>query len=209
MYHAMPRQRPTIWLAFLVTTAVSAALISGCGGSSPSGSGPGGSLPSRDQAFERSEVYINQILLATHRTPTTMFTFTEGPCNETDEEHGDVDIEYSIPGKYGATQQASELAAVESAMKQLGYGTPMRQSRDNSVYVDVGSFGILFGADSKNLAVSVQTCYATPAPTAPPGIATEQQHLTVSPAPTSTDGPPLGAPSVASILPTPGPSGSG
>lgn len=204
MLQTVRRQPATTRLAILAITAIGAAQISGCASSSPPGSRSSAALPTRNQAFQEGEIYINQILLAIHQKPTTEFTYTEGPCNETDDQHGDLSIGVSIPENSGASQSTDEVTAVETAMKRLGYGTPVFQAEENSVYVDNGSFSILFGADSKNAAVSVQTCYATPAPTTPPGLATEQQRLTVSPAPTTTAGLLQGAPGpgATSSLPT-------
>jgi len=194
-----PTRRPlrTSLLTSCAITAASVGMLSGC--ASSHGTGAAGTLPARDQAFNRSEVYINQILLALHKAPTTRFTYSEGPCNETDDSHGAIIVNYSLPVSLTATQVTEELKSAGSNMQQLGYGTPVYQDQEGSVYVDVGPFSILVGADTKSVIFSVQTCYATPAPTGVP-IAGVMLPLTVSPAPTSTAGTPVGVPS---------PSGSG
>lgn len=180
--------RPRLLLLLISTIALLIGPLSACGTSSPGPAGAqSGSLPSRALAFRQSEALINQILLAVGVPPTTEFIYGEGPCNETDDEHGDVVIDYSIPGKYSASQADEELRAVEAAMKNLGLGDPMYQAQDESVSVQAGTFSILFGDNNAgSLGFSVQTCYSTPAPTMSPGSAGAMQPLTVSPAPTST-----------------------
>ena len=178
--------------SLLATVAVTAASLglAGCASATPSESQSAASLPTREQAFRQSESYINQILLAVHRAPTTEFTYSEGLCHETDDSHGAVVIDYSLPGSFTATQVDAELKAVGSGMKQLGYGNPNYVTQPNGVSVDTGSYGILFaveglGASSDSLGFSVQTCYATPAPASSAGAGV-MQTLTVSPAPFST-----------------------
>jgi len=192
-----PTRRPlrTSLLTSCAITAASVGLLSGCASSSAPGTEASGSLPSREQAFNRSEVYINQILVAIHQKPTTEFTYTEGPCDETDNSHGAIDLDYVIPGTVSPEQATTASKAVYAAIKQLDYGTPGYQTQPDGVYVNIGSFSVLFDADGGTLGFSVQTCYATPAPTASPGLAGVQQPLTVSPAPTSTAGTQVGVPS--------------
>lgn len=175
----------------------SSGTIAGCASSSPPASGATGSLPTRDQAFQLSEVYINQILLAINQKPTTRFTYSEAPCDETDAMHGAISLDYVAPGTVNATDAQAELQTLGAAVTHLGYGTPVYQTQENSAYVNVGPFSILFGTDGGTLIFSVKTCYASPAPTISPGLAGVMQPLTASPAPTSTAGTPVGIPTSA------------
>lgn len=174
----------------------SAALVAGCASSSPPGTGSADALPTREQAFELGEVQINQILIDLHQQPTNRFLYSEGLCNETDNQHGHVSVNYTIPGQYGSAQAAATVQSVGAAMKELALGTPEYQTQPDGVYVGSESSGLLFGVEGATLTFAYQSCYATPAPSGwwrSNGL----QPLTVSPAPTSTAQPPAAVPSSA------------
>ncbi len=151
-----------------------------------------GRFPAHPRAgFRQGEVSINRVLLAIHAQPTAKFLYDEAPCGETDTAHGNVNIDYVVPGTLTATQATAELKSVGIAMHQLGYGTPTYETEPDGVYVTFGPYSLLFsvndaGADSGSPGFAFQTCYATPAPTGSPGSYTAGlQPLTASPAPTS------------------------
>ena len=177
-------------------------LVSGCAGTSTPSTGASDSLPTREQAFQLGEVQINQILIALHKQPTVQFSYNEGLCNESDDKHGHVNLDYTIPGEYTSTQAAAVMNAVGSAMRSLGIGTPVYETQPDGVYVQNASSGLLFDIDSGTLSFAYQSCYSTPAPAnwwQSEGL----RLLTASPAPTSTVGPPVAVPtSVGSGLPT-------
>jgi hypothetical protein len=169
-------------------------VVSGCAAVSAPGAGSGGSLPPRDQAFWQGEVQINQILIALHRQPTTRFLYDEGLCNESDDAHGHVNVDYTIPGTYSATQAEDALHSAGSAMKALGLGTPVYETQPDGVYVQNSSSGLLFEVEGGRLTFAFQSCYSTPAPSNW-SDSNGLQPLTVSPAPTSTAGASAPAPS--------------
>ncbi|WP_034267807.1 hypothetical protein [Actinospica robiniae] len=185
----------------MATVMASLGTVAGCASANPPGSGGTGSLPTREQAFQLSEIYINQILLAINQKPTTQFIYAEGSCDETDAMHGAISLDYVAPGSISAKDALAELRTVGAAVAHLGYGTPVYQDQEDGAYVNVGPFSILFDTDGGTLGFSVKTCYASPAPSMSPGLAGVMQPLIASPAPTSTAGSPVG-------IPTPAGSGS-
>lgn len=186
-----PGRRPL--LAACAILLGSAALASGCGSSSPPAAGTD-SLPTRVQAFQLGEVQINQILIGLHQQPTTRFLYSEGLCDETDDQHGHVSVDYTLPGQYDAAQAAATVQSVGTAMKELGLGTPEYQTQPEGVYVGSGSSSLLLGVEDGTLTFAYQSCYATPAPSASPGLSGVMQQLTVTPAPTSTAQPLVAVP---------------
>ena len=183
-------------LAVCAAALAGMGVVSGCASSSSPGAGSSSSLPTRDQAFQYGEVQINQVLIALHKQPTTQFSYSEGLCNESDDAHGHVNVNYTIPGKYNSAQADAALKSVGSAMKALGIGTPVYETQPDGVYVENSSSGLLLDVDSGTLSFAFQSCYSTPVPS-DWWISQGLQPLTVSPAPTSTAGPPAGVPSAA------------
>lgn len=197
--HMSPVLRHPCRRALLSACAVTLAgigAVSGCSTASAPGAASSGSLPPRDQAFWQGETQINQILIALHRQPTTQFLYDEGLCNESDDAHGHVNVDFTIPGTYGATQAEDALHSAGSAMKALGLGTPVYETQPDGVYVQNASSGLLVAVEGGRLTFAFQSCYSTPAPSNR-SDSESLQPLTVSPAPTSTAGPPAQAPSSA------------
>jgi hypothetical protein len=190
-------------------TIICLGVLAGCADPYPSAPGSSTSLPTREQAFQRSEVYINQILLAMNQKPTTAFICAEGPCDETDDDHGALSLDYTAPGSLTTQQARSALNNAVGAAARLGYGTPVYQSPEESAYVTIGPFSILFGTDGRTLGISVKTCYSTPVPSMPPGLAGVMQPLAASPAPTSTAEQPVGIPDADSSSTSPAASDTG
>lgn len=180
-------------LAVCAAALAGIGIVTGCGSTSAPEAGSTNSLPTRDQAFQRGEVQINQILIALHQQPTTRFSYSEGLCNESDDAHGHVNVDYTLPGKYSATQAAAALKSAGTAMKALGLGTPVYESQPDGVYVKSSSSGLLFDAEGGTLGFAFQSCYSTPAPSSWSNSA-GLQPLTASPAPTSTEGAPATVP---------------
>ncbi len=203
------RARPRPLQAGSAVALLVVGLCSGCGGSSAPSTGASSQLPTREQAFQLGEVHINQILIALHKPPTAQFSYNEGLCNESDDQHGHVNLDYTLPGTYSSTQATALMNTVGSAMKSLGIGTPVYDTQPDGVYVQGTSSGLLVDVDSGVLNFSYQSCYSTPAPAnwwQSEGL----QPLTASPALTSTAGPPAAVPTgVGSDLPTSESSASG
>jgi len=171
-----------------VATVAACALVAGCASSGP-GTAHSTSYPTRDAAFRRGEVYINRLLVAAGLSPTTAFEYAEGPCDETDPDHGDVDLDVDLPGTFTSTTATAMLHKVAAAMQQLGYGAPSYEDNagagPDAVGLDIGTYSVLLSDDNGTMGLSVQTCYSTPAPTASPGSAGVMHPTAVSPAPTS------------------------
>jgi hypothetical protein len=137
-------------------------------------------------AFRQSEVYINRLLIAAELSPVTVFDYAEGPCNETDPDHGNVNVDVTLPGIFTAPEVTAMLHKIGTAMSQLGYGTPSYDENagptPDEVDVSIGTYSVLLNDYHGTMGFAVQTCYSTPAPS---GSADDMQPITVSPAATS------------------------
>ena len=172
----------------LVAVAVLCMPLACCASTGSSNARPS-AYPPKGEALRQGEVYINRLLISTGLAPTTRFEVADGPCNETDAEHGDVVVADDVQGTFTPEREQELLHEVGTAMQRLGLGTPAYEANagpsPDGVAVSIGSYSVVFVNSGGALSFSVQSCYSTPAPTDSPGTAGVMRPIYVSPAPTS------------------------
>jgi hypothetical protein len=118
---------------------------------------------------------IDATLDGLHYTGPRVFELSEGACDETDENHGDLDVLFSLPD----TKTQGQMEALMNRVIAYWHSDPAfsavsSESPSSGYYADAVINGTQVTAEADyftygggDVSLDVSTCYSTPGPSSP------------------------------------------